>query len=539
LVVLAPFISAIIAWWSYSQILEFQPFYINADPEIAYLLSSLSVFKGDPYTFIDHPGTPVEMLGTLMLGATYPFVSNLDSSFFLYHISHPDTFLIITRIMLTATSIVAMTLLGLKTVPGKHWTDAIAAAGVALLYFAVHPRAFESIVNWSHNSFSFPLGAILGLGVVLLLVDKGGGTWKEQSVLGLAIGFLVAVQLYFVTWLAGALVAMYFFYILSGQGWKRGCAASLRVTVTVVAGFILSTLPIVNRYSDFFNWIVRIASHQGRHGSGPPGFISLPIVISNFIVLWKEVPILFLLVGILGVLTIGMALFQRHSLKTSPALWALALGLSSQIGLMTLLVLKHPGIIYLQAVAATIPLLVAVTIPLIGKSLPRMKSVKRLLKFGFGIVAFVLFFLTLARSMYIHRLVTQQVHDAVEVVDTYLDDLAFDLGRERRSLTILWVYGMPSKCAALWYGNQYTDYALADEISSVCPRDLIFNLWENRVVLSNGSSVPVDQSSWDIIVANEAAIIDFPTLTELGTLDYSEARLGTFGKVVYILPSHY
>ena len=42
---------------------DFQP-YKSYDPEYAYFMDSLVVFKGIPYTYADHPGTPVSMLGT-------------------------------------------------------------------------------------------------------------------------------------------------------------------------------------------------------------------------------------------------------------------------------------------------------------------------------------------------------------------------------------------------------------------------------------------------------------------------------------------
>jgi len=95
---------------------------------------------------------------------------------------------------------------------------------------------------------------------------------------------------------------------------------------------------------------------------------------------------------------------------------------------------------------------------------------------------------------------------------------------------------MPSKCLALWYGNHYAGYAFADEISSICPRDLMFHLSGNRVTLADGSSAPLDQSNWDILIAYEAALRDFPYLTEVGEVVYSETELGNFGRIVYVLP---
>src|SRR5688500_20285374 len=47
------------------------PSYRDYDPEMAYFLNSLAPFKGAPYFYTDHPGTPVEMIGTILLGTAY------------------------------------------------------------------------------------------------------------------------------------------------------------------------------------------------------------------------------------------------------------------------------------------------------------------------------------------------------------------------------------------------------------------------------------------------------------------------------------
>ena len=536
--ILSPFLLAIIAWWLYTQVFQPQPFYVNADPEIPYLMSSLAVFKGEPYAFIDHPGTPVEIIGTLIFSATYPFIGNSVSSFTLSHILHPDTFLIIARSLLTLASMGTMVLLGLCMVPGSHWTDQLAAVACAVLFFGIHPWAFDSIVHWSHNSFSFPVGSLLGLGMVLLVVDKNGGSKQQIAILGFSFGILVAIQLYFVTWIVGAVVAFSSYSVLSMQGWKKALVSSLRITLAAIAGFIVATIPILNKYPDFVSWIFRVASHQGRHGSGPPGFMSVQSAVINFYSLWSDLRLLIISVGVVVVLIAVMAFLQRHNLKSNTGLWAIALGLIAQIGVMSALVIKHPGIIYMQAIAATFPLLLAVAISLMGISIPKMTSTQRLIKFGLSIGIFFLFSTAFFRAIIIHSKETKQVQYAVEEINDFLDDLALDQGRDQQAFNRLWVYGMPSECQALWYGNHYTGYTLSVEVGSICPRDLVFDLWENRVVLSDGSSVQLDRFDWDIIVVTEAALIDFPDLAEVGRLVYSHASLGTFGKVVYILPSH-
>ncbi|GMR10192.1 MAG: hypothetical protein BMS9Abin28_1013 [Anaerolineae bacterium] len=533
---LAPFLIAIVAWWLYSQIIEPQPFYMSADPEIPYLMNSLSVFKGEPYTFIDHPGTPIEIIGSAILGMTYPFVGYIADSFPLAHILHPEYFLFIVRTLLVLMSMGTMALLVRYTVLGNHWTDGFAAVAVAVLFFTIHPKGFEYIINWSHNSFSFPVGTLLGLGIFYLVVNKKGGTSAQVVLLGFLLGVLTAVQIYFLTWVVAAIVAMATYNILSGQGWKRAVISSVLICVSSLGGFVVSTLPISNRYPEFVSWIIRVGAHQGRHGSGPPGFISLEIAVANFIFLWEELRLLFITIGLLIGVVVVIAIQQRRSIKTNAGLWAVAFGLIVQVGLMSALVIKHPGVIYMQAVAAALPLMLAVVFSLMHFSQPQMKSMPRLIKFGLSSVVFAIFTVAWIRSFILYDAETKNVQSAVEEIDVFLDDFSLDQALDRSSLTILRIYGMPSKCLALWYGNQYAGYTFSDEISSICPRDLYYNLWQNRVILADGSLVPLDQSNWDILVAYEAALKDFPYLAEVGEVVYSETQLGNFGRIVYVLP---
>jgi hypothetical protein len=94
---------------------------------------------------------------------------------------------------------------------------------------------------------------------------------------------------------------------------------------------------------------------------------------------------------------------------------------------------------------------------------------------------------------------------------------------------------MPSDCQVLWYGNRYAHYAFTPEIGTLCGRDLNYDLWEGAVTLPDGSLVPLEDASWDVLIVNEAALLDFPDLHEAGKVIRSGVRLGTFGRIVYIL----
>ena len=68
-------------------------YWFNGDPAAYYMLDSLSVFAGGSYTYVDHPGTPIHVIGSLMLALIRPFFSNTES-FIHFFINKPVAFFI-------------------------------------------------------------------------------------------------------------------------------------------------------------------------------------------------------------------------------------------------------------------------------------------------------------------------------------------------------------------------------------------------------------------------------------------------------------
>src|SRR6476646_430590 len=59
------------------------PFYLgtNYDPDYAYLFNALNLAVFHPPRHIDHPGTPVQVVGALVLRAQHPVASNVELAF--------------------------------------------------------------------------------------------------------------------------------------------------------------------------------------------------------------------------------------------------------------------------------------------------------------------------------------------------------------------------------------------------------------------------------------------------------------------------
>jgi hypothetical protein len=520
-------------FWVYFHWVEPIPFYdsYHYDPEMAYMMSSLSVFREYAYDdFYQHPGTPVQVLGTALLALTYPITIGSPDSFVMYHVRNPELFLSIARAFLTLGSIACVVLLARHAITTiEHWTDALFSIAVAATFYAVHPFwAFKSLVLWSHNSFNLPAGSLLLLGLLVTLRSGRRLRWWQVSALGFGAGVLTSIQLYFATWVIGTIVAVATLYLLQRRGWLQTTLACLNAGLASLFGFVTATLPVIKRYPEFFQWVQELLFHQGVYGSGAAGITSPEQFLKNIMLVWSRLRLLTIAVFLVIVL-LGIAIFlQRRNRKRDLGLWAVACGLSVQLMVTMIIIFKHFLPVYMLAVAAILPLLLAIAFTLLRSSGP----LARLLCVGVSVAVLLGFLYSLTNSVSSHRAMSSIIQSGEKEMERFFTDYAVATGQDRDSLTILWTYGTDSRCYALWYCNDYAKRALSKEISQVCPYQRQLNFWRQEQ--------PPDD--WDIIVAARTFLIDRPNsasyLTNCGeTILSSQARTTRFGSVFFILPA--
>lgn len=525
----------LIGWWLYGHIIEPSPFFAQPDPEMAYFIDSLNIFKGNLYGFYHHPGTPVEIIGTIILAATYPFIRGPIEPFIFFHIQNPHIFLGIVRALLILGSIASMVVFTKYAFFIRHWTDELVAAAIAVLYFVIHPWAFTQIISWSHNSFSFPIGTLISLWLFSLLRSNQRLSKKQLVLIGITSGILTAVQMYYVTWVIGAIISVVIYMLIQECKWRQILNAALRIGVASLIGFVVVTLPIYQLYPTFLGWVIGILSHQGHYGDGLPGFASLELLITSFTQIWRETPGLIFCIAIILVMVCITYFFRRKTIRHNAGTWAVGFGLTIQIIITFTLILKHPNVLYLQAVAALLPVLIAVLFNIWQFGNQADSSSRRLLKFSLAIIIFSGFFFNLYRAGFIRYIANQQVHAATQEMDLFLENYAQENGINQQTITVLYTYGIPSRCFALRYGSSYANNGLSAEIDTICPNKYKLGLWENSVHLSDGSLLPPEDVNWDIIITLESMILEFPDLQTYGDLAFSDTWLPSFGKIAYIV----
>jgi hypothetical protein len=491
----------LLGFWVYVDFVRPAPFYtIKYDPEMPYFMNSLATFKSHPYAYVDHPGTPVELIGTGILGIIKVATKLPSDEFVPWMIAHPEVFLRWAHGLLAVGSAVGIALIVLMGRPVRRWRDLVAAASAAALFFAVHsPYGLDTVSYWSHNSFAFPAGTLILLLLWVRLRRAEAVQLWELILWGALAGVLTAVQLYFATWIVGIALALGTLVGLRARSILRGVGAGLAVGSGGVAGFFAATLPVLHRYRELSWWIRGLISHQGRYGGGPPGLTSVDRMRDNFAELWSQggETILAAALAILLLTAVAMTARRRYVLS-DPGWWAAAFGGSAQLLLSTLLILKHPGQVYLLALAAILPVLFL----LLVESLPSTRWAGTLV----GVAALAVgvgFVLAVAQSLGAHEHRVQRAASAEMEIGQVVETYAGAVGRPVDDITILWGYGTPSRCFALRFGNTYAGGLFGDEIREVCPQEWIFNVRDQVAELPE-ETLPLDSTDhWDVLVILE------------------------------------
>jgi hypothetical protein len=241
----------------------------NQDPDYAYLLNSLvlALFKVPTHT--DHPGTPLQALGAIVLWVSYlvqlPFNPALKKNLADEVLTNPELYLHLFNdalLFLTACSLVAVGWVTLQLTRNLLLT----------LILQITPLLMFRTFLGEEPSRVAPDVLVVCISQLMVLVlvrylyaEHGNSENGERSrhfiiSLGAVLGLGMATK---VTLLPMAL------FLLLPQGWRR---KALALGVAIVA-FVLATLPIITRYGRTLRWMTDLATHTGPYGGGEVGLV--------------------------------------------------------------------------------------------------------------------------------------------------------------------------------------------------------------------------------------------------------------------------
>jgi hypothetical protein len=395
------------------------------------------------------------------------------------------------------------------------------ALSLALLFYGLHPNSFKTLTVWSHTSFNFPLGA--GYLILLFRVAQAaqGQISNRLAVgLGLALGVMIAIMINFIPWLVTTLLFIFLSNNAKKISWKKSLITGSILVLSCVAGFLGSILPSIHRMPYFFGFIYNILGHQSRYGTGPEGFLSIPLLLSNLREMVTAAPLLFL--AMLASLFISLFFFLQRDHRTREkrarehgSLWALNVSLLLQCGMITLAVLKHPGGHYLLSLAATLPVLSLLIVKLSDFHGRFSRQLGKALII-FSIISISAFALLSIKNRQAELLEARAVEAEINRITT---EQEMRLNKKPGELLILRTNETYSYCSALLHGDVFTAGVFATEINARCPSQAYFI---NRFdwVLYHGTQVAIHDLPWDMLVARTWALADNPSWKQEKIVEY-------------------
>jgi hypothetical protein len=495
-------LTTLIGYFVYTQWIRPVPFYaVKYDPEMQYFMNSLAFFKGAAYAYIDHPGTPLEVLGSFILAITRPLTRGQGELFIPYHLENPELFFSMARSVILILSLITVGLMMTKAWSIDGWASVLASVAIGIAYFAIYsPLSFRMLGWWTHNAFNLSFATLLFIAIALRLRRDDLLGKLETICFGVITGLLITVQLYFLAWALGIILALVIFTAITEQSWLRVVGVGFLSAVGTAIGFFIGFAPVLHRFREFYLWVYRLIVHKGRYGQGEEGITSLGQVVDNVEWLWNRGEWVFIVAIISFVLLIFAMIVRRREIRQHAEWWAGSIGVAVVFIILWGLIAKHPGVNYLVSVAALIPII------LFYAYQPFLERKRR-----FGWIPVLLGGVLVIRFIYAgfvaitdHRAWVTQVEDSMAASKAFVSDYAVEHGKAEEEVVVLRGYGVPSVCYALRYGNASTENsALSQEIDEICPNEFMYDIWIDRVELPTAYEPLSENDQWDLVILPE------------------------------------
>ena len=308
LIVLVPIFACWIFWNLY------KTYWTNTDPSAWYFIDSLSIFAGGSYKFVDHPGTPVQIIGSLLLGLTFPFFGNRQE-FINYHIARPEVFYYMTNLFLVIFNGLTAAFLYKISKERIKFQPILAGLAIALSYFAIHPSSLKMLTYWQHNALYFPLGT-LWWALLYKKIADGKFSNKDGLVFGIAAGVFANIQVFFIPFIFSSILISFLYTWKQAQSLKRGIIGAGYSILGSLIGIIALLIPIYREVPRFWAWLMKVTFSENLYGDGKVSFFTFDALLESMR-RWRmdnETVILFGILMIVGC-CVGLFYRQKYNVK--------------------------------------------------------------------------------------------------------------------------------------------------------------------------------------------------------------------------------
>lgn len=467
----------------------------RVDPQYAYLLNSLSVANLKTPVHIDHPGTPLQILGGIVLKTSYVMESLINPSVASFNeeiLKHPEFYLKLINLTLLLLNAGSIFLLGLVS----FFLSRSLTLGLIL---QTTPFLVPHNLSVSTEVSPEPLLLFICQLLVLLLVIYLHGENMEKSkwfpvTLGITVGMGIATKVTF--------IPMMLIFLILPQIYHK-----ILALIGSIVSFVLITLPIISEYGRMKEWLFSVVTHKGIYGRGETGIIEITSVWKNLNELISQSPIFF---AVLGISSIVYALFfflrqygnynllenesdvQLSKLNTVKIL--IILIMLSQI----LITLKHPASRYLVPSMGLCGLLIFIQL----LSLQRLMSLNR--KMNITPSASYIIVLVLCLLICTGNLFNVSSHSFYKS-EHYKDLIGIQkmINEKYSNCTKINFWRSSSVEFALMYGNDWAGEEFTTSLRRLYPQTFFYRTWvRSRIIKRKGNNFDFQQLNLRDLVEN-------------------------------------
>lgn len=440
------------------------PFFLgsNSDPSYAYLFNALSVSQGLPVGHLDHPGTPVQSMGAIVINCIN-FI-NHKSDVISEVLMNPEYYLNSIFIVITVINTIMLLTLGIicYRLTKKLWIS---------LIIELTPFFSSTLLASNLSVLPEPLllfaSLILTLSLVILFfTDKYLKLILFLSIISVGLG--IASKIIF--------FPLLFIPLFSLPKIKTKICFILGLIVS----FYLFTIPIIIFYLDLYKWIKALLFHSGQHGQGENEIINASTYLINIFDIFKEEPI-FSIILFVAIITISFTLIlfiKSKLLKNKPNYIQkkqLAIFFSLIVAqiFQLLLVAKHPGPQYIIPALCLSSLTLVITIYFLSKLLPLYSFFKK--SQFLALIIYCTLILTIHQIFQINEFYFRLKKNNSEIMD-----INKIVEEQYSKETIISYYRSSSKFYAMRFGNTFARDAYSAYLTNLYPNIYFWDIWNAR-----------------------------------------------------------
>jgi hypothetical protein len=429
------------------------PFRYRADPSYAYLLNGLNLAELHTSGHIDHPGTPLQILGAGVIRTVHAWSGRADLETDV--VRNPEAYL--DAISYTTLACYALMLLaagGLTWWATRNLFLALLMQVVPFLTLRI-PASLTDVMPEA-----LLLSLVTGFAITVLLfleLDTTIGQGIFAAWLGVFSGLAIATKL-----TAAPLVILPLVLLAR---WYR-----IRYLVFTALAFVIGTLPILPKYREWLWWLRQVTFHSGAYGSGEAHILDPAAYFRALMTISfgeeNRLPVLLLLFSAL--VLAGCLLGQHGRASASLARAGLCKGLFAVLLteiIQVLMIAKHAFDFYGHYLVPTLALL-GLNLVLASRLLLQARGRPRLI---YGLACLLVFAFPVVTQI---RVLAQEVVRNPAEVQYARDRIYREIADKYQDCPIIYCTGASALPEALEFGNWWASERFSAKLQVLYPHAL-------------------------------------------------------------------